>query len=155
MLVPNSSVHPLYKCTFQSTRNTLSATAETLLRCAGKQKVWLLVGDMGAGKTTLIRALCAQLGVQDCVSSPTFSLLHEYATVSGDAVYHFDFYRIKHEEEALHLDCMAYFESGSHCFIEWPARIVNLLPATYFEICFTVQDRDSRVLDIKSYCTGE
>jgi len=134
--------------TVYSTLDNLPATSEALIRYAGKQKLWLFEGDMGLGKTTLIRALCAQLGVRDNVASPTFSLIHEYATACGKAVYHFDFYRIRCEEEVMNLDFMAYFESGNYCFIEWPARIYNLIPSTYFKICFTAQPGNRRILHI-------
>jgi tRNA threonylcarbamoyladenosine biosynthesis protein TsaE len=134
--------------TFHSTLGNLPATARALLSHAGGKKVWLLEGAMGAGKTTLIRALCTQLGVQDNVSSPTFSLVHEYAAASGEAIYHFDFYRILREEEALDLDCMAYFESGSYCFIEWPEKVRNMIPFTYCKIGFVVQSPGNRILHV-------
>lgn len=101
---------------------------------------------MGAGNTTLIRALCAQLGVRDNVSSPTFSLVHEYAAASGEVIYHFDFYRVRYEEEALDLDCMAYFESGSYCFIEWPTKIYSLIPPGYCQVGLIVQSDGCRML---------
>lgn len=103
---------------------------------------------MGTGKTTLIRALCARLGVLDNVTSPTFSLVHEYAMASGEVVYHFDFYRIRCEEEVLDLDCSAYFESGSYCFIEWPTKIYNLIPPVYCRVRLTAQPDDRRILRI-------
>jgi tRNA threonylcarbamoyladenosine biosynthesis protein TsaE len=131
-----------------STLDNLPVTAQALLRHAGGQKVWLLEGAMGAGKTTLIRSLCAQLGVRDNVASPTFSLVHEYATASGEAIYHFDFYRIRHEEEALDLDYAAYFESGSYCFVEWPTKIYNLIPPAYCKVRLTVQPDGSRILHV-------
>ncbi|MEL6358664.1 MAG: tRNA (adenosine(37)-N6)-threonylcarbamoyltransferase complex ATPase subunit type 1 TsaE, partial [Bacteroidota bacterium] len=109
--------------TLLSTLDQLPGIARQLLQHAGSQKIWLFEGEMGAGKTTLIKALCVELGVQDTVNSPTFSIVHEYATARGMPVYHFDFYRLQHEEEALALDCMAYFESGYYCFIEWPTKI--------------------------------
>src|SRR3569623_2066075 len=112
--------------TVYNTLDNLPATSEALIRYAGKQKLWLFEGDMGLGKTTLIRALCAQLGVRDNVASPTFSLIHEYATACGKAVYHFDFYRISCEEVVMNIEFMAYFESGNYSFIEWPAWIYNL-----------------------------
>jgi len=132
--------------TFHSTLDNLPATAQALLSHAGKKGVWLLKGAMGAGKTTLIRALCAQLGVRDNVSSPTFSLVHEYAAASGEVIYHFDFYRIRHEEEALDLDCMAYFESGSYCFVEWPTKIYNLIPPGYCQVDLIAQSDGCRML---------
>ncbi len=134
--------------TLHSTLDNLPATAQALLRYAGSQRVWLLEGAMGTGKTTLIRALCARLGVLDNVTSPTFSLVHEYAMASGEAVYHFDFYRIRCEEEVLDLDCSAYFESGSYCFIEWPTKIYNLIPPVYCRVRLTAQPDDRRILRI-------
>jgi|LakMenEpi03Aug12_release.lakeMendotaPanAssembly.Ray.scaffolds.fasta_scaffold297275_2 tRNA threonylcarbamoyladenosine biosynthesis protein TsaE len=132
--------------TLYSTLDNLPVTAQALLHHADGQKVWLLEGDMGAGKTTLVRALCARLGVRDNVTSPTFSLVHEYVTASGEAVYHFDFYRIRHEEEALDLDYVAYFESGSYCFVEWPTKIDNLISPTYCKVSLTVQPDGCRML---------
>lgn len=132
--------------TLHSTLDNLPATAQALLRYAGRQRVWLLEGDVGAGKTTLIRALCTQLGVRDNVSSPTYSLVHEYAAVSGEVIYHFDFYRIRHEEEALDLDFMAYFESGSYCFVEWPTKIYNVIPPGYCQVDLITQPDGCRTL---------
>ena len=135
--------------TLYSTLDNLPTAAEALLRHAGETRVWLLEGAMGAGKTTVIKALCAQLGVLDNVTSPTFSLVHEYAMVSGEAVYHFDFYRICREEEALDLDCEAYFESGSYCFVEWPTKIYNLIPSAYCRVSLAVQSNGSRILHLQ------
>jgi tRNA threonylcarbamoyladenosine biosynthesis protein TsaE len=140
--------------TVHSTLDNLSATAKTLLNRAGSQKIWLLEGAMGAGKTTVVRAVCAQLGVIDNVTSPTFSLIHEYAMASGEAVYHFDFYRIRCEEEALDLDCITYFESGRYCFIEWPTKIYNLIPPAYYKVHFASRPDDRRVLRIYSVKDG-
>ena len=132
--------------TLHSTLDNLPATAQALLHHAGRQRIWRFEGEMGAGKTTLIKALCAQLGVRDTVTSPTFALIHEYATASGAAIYHFDFYRIQHEEEALALDCTTYFESGSYCFIEWPTKIHNLIPSVHCQVSLTVQPDGHRML---------
>lgn len=132
--------------TLYGTLDNLPVTAQALLRHADGQKVWLLEGDMGAGKTTLIRALCARLGVRDNVTSPTFSLVHEYVTASGEAIYHFDFYRICHEEEALDLDYTTYFESGSYCFVEWPTKVGNLISPAYCKVSLTVQADGSRMI---------
>lgn len=92
--------------------------------------VLLFRGEMGAGKTTLIKAICLQLHVLDLVSSPTFSLVNEYETTMGDRVYHFDFYRIKTEEEAQDVGVDDYLHSQEICLIEWPEKIANLLPET-------------------------
>jgi tRNA threonylcarbamoyladenosine biosynthesis protein TsaE len=140
--------------TVHSRLDNLPATAQTLLNHAGSQKIWLLEGAMGAGKTTVIRAVCAQLGVIDNVTSPTFSLVHEYAMASGEAVYHFDFYRIRCEEEALDLDCTSYFESGSYCFIEWSTKIHNLIPPAHCKVYLTAQSDDRRILHIYSVKDG-
>jgi tRNA threonylcarbamoyladenosine biosynthesis protein TsaE len=135
--------------TLCSTLDNLPAVAEALLRHAGETKVWLLEGAMGAGKTTVIRALCAQLGVLDNVTSPTFSLVHEYATVSGEAVYHFDFYRTCREEEVLDLDCTTYFERGRYCFVEWPNKIAHWTLPAYCKVSLAVQPNGSRVFHLQ------
>lgn len=96
-------------------------------------RVFAFYGDMGAGKTTFIRALCDAVGVKDVVSSPTFSIVNEYIT-SSSSVYHFDFYRIKSTQEAWDMGHEDYFYSGAYCFIEWPEKIDGLLPEDYLAI---------------------
>jgi tRNA threonylcarbamoyladenosine biosynthesis protein TsaE len=91
-------------------------------------KVMLFRGEMGVGKTTLIKALAKNLGVNGATSSPTFSLVNEYQTVTNQIVYHFDFYRLKIETEALDMGADEYFYSGHWCFIEWAEKIPNLVP---------------------------
>lgn len=105
----------------------LPAAAEQLLAEAGENRIFLFYAEMGAGKTTLIKTICKQLGVQENVSSPTFSIVNEYESPSGP-IYHFDFYRLKHEQEAYDLGYEEYFYSGNYCFVEWPEKIENLLP---------------------------
>ncbi len=90
-------------------------------------KIWIFDGEMGAGKTTLIKSICKNLGVFDEVSSPTFSIVNEYKTVDGITVYHFDFYRIKSIEEAYDMGVEDYFSSGNICLIEWPEKIKEIL----------------------------
>ena len=94
-------------------------------------KVFLLEGNMGAGKTTLIKALCKELGSDDLVSSPTFALVNHYITKDSQDIFHFDFYRIKSEEEAIDIGFEEYLDRDAYCFIEWSERIINLLPETY------------------------
>lgn len=106
-------------------------------------------GEMGAGKTTLIRALCAALGVTDDVSSPTFSLVNEYRDGRDQPVYHFDFYRIDSEDEAERIGASEYFDSGYLCLVEWPARVAALLPLPYLEVSLTVQPDESRGIELK------
>lgn len=91
-------------------------------------KVILFHGEMGVGKTTLIKQLCKTLGVNTTTSSPTFSLVNEYETIANQLVYHFDFYRLKNETEALDMGADDYFYSGNWCFIEWAEKIPNLIP---------------------------
>ncbi|KAF2337053.1 tRNA (adenosine(37)-N6)-threonylcarbamoyltransferase complex ATPase subunit type 1 TsaE [Flavobacterium daemonense] len=92
------------------------------------KKIILFNGEMGVGKTTLIKQLCKSLGVQDATSSPTFSLVNEYYTSNNQIVYHFDFYRLNKETEALDMGVDDYLYSGNWCFIEWSEKIKNLLP---------------------------
>jgi len=102
--------------------NEIPVMAKKLLELSDNRKVWFFYGEMGAGKTTLIKAICAQLGMKDDLSSPTFSIVNEY--VSGNKkVYHFDLYRIKKPEELVDIGFEEYIESGNYCFIEWPELI--------------------------------
>jgi len=105
----------------------LPTAASRLLAAIGDRRVLLFYGSMGAGKTTLISAICRQLGAVDTPSSPTFAIVNEYHTTAGP-LYHFDFYRIRSEHEAFDLGYEDYFYSGSYCFVEWPEKITNLLP---------------------------
>ncbi|MBO2030937.1 tRNA (adenosine(37)-N6)-threonylcarbamoyltransferase complex ATPase subunit type 1 TsaE [Siccationidurans ginsengisoli] len=107
-------------------------------------------GEMGAGKTTLIRALCAALGVEDDVSSPTFALVNEYRDGRGQPIYHFDFYRVDSEEEAARLGAAEYFDSGYLCLVEWPSRVASLLPPQRLLVELTVTGPESRQLSITS-----
>jgi tRNA threonylcarbamoyladenosine biosynthesis protein TsaE len=91
-------------------------------------RVFAFFGSMGAGKTTFIKAICAELGVEDIVQSPTFSIINEYKTRSGESIYHFDFYRIKKIGEVFDIGYEDYLYSGNYCFIEWPELIGPLLP---------------------------
>ncbi len=95
----------------------LEAAANEVIKFAGELKFWILEGDMGAGKTTFIKEVCKNLGVADNVTSPTYSIINEYETQGGDAIYHFDFYRIKEESEALDIGVEEYFDSGNYCFV--------------------------------------
>lgn len=94
-------------------------------------KIILFHGEMGAGKTTFIKQLAKELGVTEATSSPTFSLVNEYQTTNNQIVYHFDFYRLKHETEALDMGVDEYLYSGNWCFIEWAEQIPNLVPETH------------------------
>ena len=103
-------------------------------------------GEMGAGKTTFIKTICAALGVEDATSSPTFALVNEYRSGKGEPVYHFDFYRIRSEAEALDMGFEEYVFSGYYCFIEWPEKIPNLLPPGTVQVRISEAENGSRII---------
>lgn len=105
----------------------IQEVAEQIL-ASNPKKIILFNGEMGVGKTTLIKQLCKSLGVESATSSPTFSLVNEYSTSNNEIVYHFDFYRLNKETEALDMGVDDYLYSGNWCFIEWSEKIASLLP---------------------------
>ena len=111
-------------------------------------RVILFHGEMGVGKTTLIKQLCKTLGVTEATSSPTFSLVNEYETATNQIVYHFDFYRLKNEMEALDMGADDYFYSGNWCFIEWAEKIPNLIPEEHAIITIELIDDGKRHLTL-------
>ena len=121
----------------------IATAAEEIISQSGTAKVFLFHGEMGAGKTTLIKALCKALGVVDNISSPTFSIVNEYHIPKGK-IYHFDFYRLKNQAEAMDMGCEEYFYSGEYCFIEWPEKIPDLLPDKYVDIMIGIISDNSR-----------
>jgi tRNA threonylcarbamoyladenosine biosynthesis protein TsaE len=123
--------------------NELSSAAKALLNFAGDQQLFIFEGEMGAGKTTFIKALCEELGVKETVSSPTFSIVNEYEA-AGRVIYHFDFYRIKNLQEAYDIGYEEYFYSGNICLIEWPERIAELLPEHYIKVQIEALSPDQR-----------
>lgn len=131
---------------------------EDLKRCAGEIikfsadiKVWLFEGEMGAGKTTLIKMICELYGVVDNVNSPTFSIVNEYINNDEETFYHFDFYRIEDESEAINIGTEDYFYSGSHCFVEWPSKIQNQFPEQFLKVSITVDEKDLRSIELIRY----
>ena len=113
--------------TLTYTLSELSEVADKILKTA-QHRTLLFYGEMGVGKTTLIKELVKQLGYEGVVSSPTFSLINEYETKQGTLIYHFDFYRIDDENEALDMGIDEYFDSQNYNLIEWPQKIKNLIP---------------------------
>lgn len=130
---------------FQSL-DELDDVSHRLLDEAGALRVWLFEGEMGAGKTTLIKALCRAVGVVSVVQSPTFGLINEYTTQQGEPVYHFDCYRLRNEAEALDIGLEEYFDSSYYCFVEWPERIEALWPASYYQIQLTADTTGRRTV---------
>jgi tRNA threonylcarbamoyladenosine biosynthesis protein TsaE len=124
----------------------LPMIAEQCLERAVETKVWLFRGEMGAGKTTFIKAICNALGVLDAMSSPTFSIVNEYATQQAGRIFHFDFFRIKNEAEAYDIGTEEYFYSGNFCFVEWPEKIPSLIPLQFAEIEITLENDTLRTI---------
>lgn len=118
---------------------SLPEAARQLLHAAGQKRVWAFYAPMGAGKTTLIAALCRELGVKaDMVASPTFSIINEYVAAGGEPVYHFDFYRVESEEEAAETGAECYLDSGAYCFVEWPEMAGRLIPDNALNVSIEV-----------------
>jgi tRNA threonylcarbamoyladenosine biosynthesis protein TsaE len=108
--------------------DTIQETAEQFIELIGESRIFAFNGNMGAGKTTFIKAICEELGVKENVNSPTFAIVNEYETLDEKIIYHFDCYRINKIQEALDLGAEEYLYSGNLCFIEWAENIASLLP---------------------------
>jgi tRNA threonylcarbamoyladenosine biosynthesis protein TsaE len=132
----------------QVSRDDLGTVAQEMLKVAGNRKVWLFSGEMGAGKTTLIKELCTQLRVVDHMSSPTFSIINEYLTDHGVKLFHFDFFRLKREAEAYDIGTEDYFYSGDYCFVEWPEKIRSLIPDQHVDVHLTAETDIFRTIAI-------
>ncbi len=111
-------------------------------------KIIAFYGEMGAGKTTFIKALCKAMNVEDDVNSPSFSIINEYHTKTDDIIYHFDFYRLKNIEEALDIGYEEYIYSGNYCFMEWPEKIEPLLPENRLDVTITETVNRKRVISV-------
>jgi tRNA threonylcarbamoyladenosine biosynthesis protein TsaE len=129
---------------------SLDSIATKAIEFAGDRRVWLIEGDMGAGKTTFIKEICRQLGVSDTVASPTFSIVNEYDSTVG-SIYHFDFYRINDVTEAIQIGCEEYFFSGHYCFIEWAEKIEPLLPDSGVIVRINVVTEEIREFQFNTY----
>ena len=125
--------------------------AREFIAAMGDNPVFALYGKMGAGKTTIIKALCQELGVEDVVTSPTFAVINEYRSdIAGELIYHFDFYRIKKLEEVYDMGYEDYFYSGALCFIEWPELVEELLPGNTIKVTIEEQEDGSRRLTMEN-----
>ncbi|MBR6750495.1 MAG: tRNA (adenosine(37)-N6)-threonylcarbamoyltransferase complex ATPase subunit type 1 TsaE [Bacteroidaceae bacterium] len=126
----------------------INEAARCFIEQIGNDKVFAFYGNMGAGKTTFIKAVCQELGVTDVINSPTFAIVNEYEAGNGDTIYHFDCYRINKIVEAIDMGCTDYFDSGNLCLIEWPENIDSLLPDDTVSVHITVNDDESRSIAI-------
>lgn len=128
------------------TLDNISTAAKEFLDTIGDARVIAFYGSMGAGKTTFIKALCEQLGVNDVITSPTFAIVNEYTAGNGEPVYHFDFYRIKKIDEVYDMGYEDYFYSGNLCLIEWPELIEDLLPEDALRVTIAQNPDNSRTI---------
>lgn len=127
--------------------NELPVIADHLISSYLDYRIFAFYGDMGAGKTTFIKAVCKQLGVLDVVNSPTFSIVNVYETINKGPLYHFDFYRLKTPEEIFDIGYEDYLFSGNYCFLEWPEKVENLLPRDLIKVTLEVDEKNnSRII---------
>ncbi len=129
----------------------LDDVANQIRQHAGSHRVWLLSGDLGVGKTTLLKSIARSFSITDAISSPTFGLVNEYRDIEGGVYYHFDFYRIDDVREVVDIGFDEYLDSGAHCFIEWPEKIEALLPEEFVLIRIKEQSPDMRRFEIDIY----
>jgi tRNA threonylcarbamoyladenosine biosynthesis protein TsaE len=126
----------------------LPAAVRKLLRYAGNRRIFAFYGHLGAGKTTIIKHLCEALGSRDLVCSPSFTLVNEYKTDSGENIYHIDLFRIKSLSEAFDFGIEEYLTGDSYCFMEWPEKAEEILPSGTVNVRITVDNDDQRILSI-------
>ena len=135
--------------TFSYEIDSIDQAAQRILTEAGEEKIWIFQGQMGAGKTTLIKSLAKLFGVVDSVSSPTFGIVNEYQTLGGELIYHFDFYRLNQPEEALDIGAEEYFYSGKICWIEWAEKVAQFLPEKFFLIQIDSETSSRRKITLR------
>ena len=128
-----------------SSIDDIDKVAKDILEKNLSYRKFALYGEMGVGKTTLIKALSLQLGVKDVVSSPTFSIVNEYSIDEGNKIYHFDFFRIEDESEAYDIGYEEYFFSSAYCFVEWPEKIANLIEEDMVRIKMSLKGTTRRI----------
>ena len=126
----------------------LPAAAKQLISATSDKKIFAFYGTMGAGKTTIIKAICNYLGAVDIVSSPTFTLVNEYRTSEGESLFHMDFYRIKKQEEVFDFGIEEYLTGDSYCFMEWPELIEELLPPETVRVRISIENEQQRLLSV-------
>jgi len=133
---------------FIKDKRHLTSVAKQIIEVFHDKKIFAFYGTMGAGKTTIIKAICKYLGATDIISSPTFTLVNEYKTSGGSSLFHIDFYRIKKQEEVFDFGIEEYLTGDYYCFMEWPELIEDLLPSETVKIKITVDDDEKRLLII-------
>jgi tRNA threonylcarbamoyladenosine biosynthesis protein TsaE len=129
----------------------LDKVALEIIKYSDQDRIWIFYGEMGSGKTTLIKAIAHQLNVDDNVHSPSFSIVNEYRNLNDDVFYHFDFYRIENETEAMDIGIEEYLDSGDLCFIEWPQKIPSLLPDKFLKIEISITSNTSREINLSHH----
>lgn len=122
--------------------------AKEFIKAMGKDTIFAFYGEMGAGKTTFIKAICEELGVKDVITSPTFAIVNEYTDGHGNPIYHFDFYRIKKLDEVFDMGFEDYIDSGNICLMEWPELIEDILPEDARKVTIAVDDDGSRTVKL-------
>ena len=134
-----------------TSQDDLPDVAEAVIEALGRRTVVAFRGEMGAGKTTLIREIAAQLGATDTVTSPTFAIVNQYKGKGGRRIHHFDFYRIKKLEEVYDMGYEDYFYSGALCFIEWPELVEELLPGNTIKVTIEEVENGEREVTLESF----
>jgi tRNA threonylcarbamoyladenosine biosynthesis protein TsaE len=135
--------------TLSFTLSDIKQAAEEVFEFAKDKKVWAIHGEMGAGKTTFIHAICENLGVASAIGSPTYSIINEYKSDQAGEIYHMDWYRLKDEEEALQAGVEDCLFSGNLCFVEWPEKAAALLPDDCLHVSLTVIDEKTRQISLE------
>ncbi len=129
--------------------STIHESARQFIAAMGDRTIFAFYGNMGAGKTTFIKAICEELGVEDVITSPTFAIVNEYRSEeTSELIYHFDFYRIKKLEEVYDMGYEDYFYSGCLCFIEWPELIEDLLPEDAVRVQIEEREDGTRMVEM-------
>lgn len=127
----------------------IASAAKKIIAFVGDHKIVAFHGNLGAGKTTLIKALCKELGVKENITSPTYSIIQQYKTQSGEIIYHIDLYRLKDEEEAVQAGIEECLYSGNKCFAEWPEKAFSIFPAGTVEVFLETFENTTRKMTVK------
>ena len=133
----------------------MAITAEQVVQFCGNDRIWVFKGQMGAGKTTLIKAISKCFGIEEMVSSPTFSIVNEYRNSKGQVFYHFDFYRIEDPKEVLEIGIDEYLYSGNTCWLEWAENIQEYIPSDFVFIKIDLSDSGERIISLQKVLNGE